>query len=153
MAPFVPDIWVVRVGLMSGLVLVSMTLIAYWLVIISRVKSNVAGEGTTEDNLDGIQNPSSPIAIHSTVESALWKSVQKARTPKGLSNTTHQSAVTLTGKSKRSDPKNLNIATRGKFAIIGEDDSDEDIEAVPPPLPSNAGSAIDNNLPSAGEDS
>ena len=117
---------------MSGLVLISMTLIAYWLIIIARAKSSTSAENITEDNLDGIQNPSSPIAIHSTVESALWKSVQKARTPKGLS----RESVSVSAKSKRlgSDPKNLNIATRGKFAIIGEDDSDEENREEPAPV-------------------
>ena len=103
-----PDDWIVRVGLVSAGVLLSITLLAYWLIYISRIKSDEEDE-FENDNLDGIQTAVSPIAIHTSTHSALWK--------KAAHNN-----VSPQKKSASVDTKE-----RGRFEILGEDDSDEEV--------------------------
>jgi hypothetical protein len=123
----VPDIWIIRVGLMTALVLFSMTLILGWLVLIARWKNNA--EYHEDNSFENVVQQSSvnPIALHTITDSVRWKGAGKNNNVKSPPNTTMK---TSSSSSVTPSNKVLNTSTRGKFAILGEDDEDEDEEGA-----------------------
>ncbi len=101
----IPDEYILKVGIATAFVLIGMALLCAWLIYVARLSVDCS-----EDDEDAFasSNPSSPVAIHTTTESVLWKIAKSNPQPK-----------------RSSRLNNSSVASKVQFEIIGEDDDDE----------------------------
>jgi hypothetical protein len=109
----VPDIWIIRVGLMTALVLVAMTVLGAWLVAVARWKAATEVDMSEDGNFEAVihQPATNPISLQNSIGSPLWN---KRANGKGH---------TTTSQPANQSPKS---SARGKFAILGDDDDDDE---------------------------
>ncbi len=97
--------WMIKIGIATLVAMISMTVLGAWLVYVARLKN--PPKVSEDDNLDGVSNPASPVAIHSTTQSVLWRITRTQPQQSSLK------------KMKAQD------RSRGKFEIIGDDDDSD----------------------------
>lgn len=78
----VETVWLIRVGVVTLFALVGTTSLGVWLISIARGKNRERVlDSDDADGLGVVNDPSSPVAIHSSADSILWRAVRAQRYP------------------------------------------------------------------------
>jgi hypothetical protein len=97
------------------------TILGAWLVYVGVSDSGI--DAIDDDNFGEVSNPKSPVAIHATTESILWRTVNHHNSHNNLLANTAASKVSKAEAKVRS-MLHADTKSRGRFAIVGDDDSD-----------------------------